>query len=64
MTSASACTYCDSDVDRHDPVYVEETTDGERTPAGRFCNYACLAAYIEEEELTTDACCQWEPPEA
>jgi hypothetical protein len=61
---SAACTYCGSDVERHDPVSVEETEDGDRVPAGQFCNYACLSAHIEEEELATGACCQWEPPEA
>jgi len=52
------CTYCGSDVDAHDPVFVAEREDGERRPAGRFCNYACLVAYVDAEDLTTGACCR------
>lgn len=60
------CTYCGSDIDRHDPVFVEERpghdqNDG-RTSAGQFCNYACLHAHIEDEELVYGASCEldWE----
>ena len=55
---AEACTFCGSDVDAHEPVFVEERRDVERVPAGRFCNYACLARYIEAEGLETGACCR------
>lgn len=51
------CTYCGCAVEAHDPVYVEETVDGERTLTGQFCNYGCLGAHIEEEGLATDAVC-------
>lgn len=54
----TACTFCGSDIHDHEPVFVEEATDGERRPAGQFCNYACLARYIEDEGLETGACCQ------
>ena len=54
----TACTYCESDVYSHDPIFVEEQDDGDRHPAGQFCNYACLSAYIDENELTEGACCQ------
>ncbi|AFK20515.1 hypothetical protein HFX_2844 [Haloferax mediterranei ATCC 33500] len=53
--------YCGSDVSCHDPVFVEEAADGERVSVGGFCNYACLSAYIEDEELTTGASCEWSP---
>lgn len=56
------CTFCGCDVTRHDPVYVEEARGGERSPAGRFCNYACLARYIEEAGLETGACCRIDLP--
>lgn len=50
------CSYCASNVFDHDPVFV---TEGEnREQAGQFCNYACLAEYIEENELTSGACCR------
>ncbi|NHN47282.1 hypothetical protein G9464_06680 [Halostella sp. JP-L12] len=55
---SDACTYCGSDVSDHDPVFVEEEVDGDREEAGRFCNYACLSAHIEEAGLTTGACCR------
>ena len=53
-----ACTYCNSDVYDHAPVFVEEQDDDGRQSAGRFCNYACLSAHIEENELTDGACCK------
>lgn len=52
------CTYCGQDVDRHDPVFVQEREGGERVPAGQFCNYACLSQYVDEEGLVTGACCE------
>ena len=57
------CTYCGHDVTRHDPVYVQERDGDGRVDAGRFCNYACLDAYIEERGLTTAAACEWSPAE-
>ncbi len=53
-----ACTYCGSDVHAHEPVFVDEEQRGERTTIGQFCNYACLAQHIENNELETGACCQ------
>jgi hypothetical protein len=55
------CSYCGSDIERHDPVFVAETDSGQRISRGRFCNYACLSAYIEEEDLTSGAVCEWSP---
>lgn len=55
---SAACTYCGHDVYDHDPVFVEETRDGERVPAGQFCNYACLARHVEDAGLETGACCR------
>ncbi|MFB6195428.1 MAG: hypothetical protein ABEI80_04595 [Haloplanus sp.] len=54
----AACTYCGCDVTAHDPVYVEGVEDGERVSAGRFCNYGCLAAYIEAEGLVEGTTCR------
>ncbi|AHZ23874.1 hypothetical protein E6P09_12555 [Haloferax mediterranei ATCC 33500] len=59
--TTTQCVYCGSDVSCHDPVFVEEAADGERVSVGGFCNYACLSAYIEDEELTTGASCEWSP---
>jgi len=39
-------------------MYVEEHEDGERVPAGQFCNYACLVAYVEREGLQEGATCE------
>ncbi len=55
---SAACTYCGRAVDDHEPVFVEESRDGERVPAGQFCNYACLARHVEEAGLETGACCR------
>lgn len=54
----TACTYCGSDVYEHDALFVEQEQHGERNQTGQFCNYACLAAYIEENALTDGACCR------
>lgn len=55
---SDACTFCGCDVRDHDPVFVEELADGERVPAGQFCNYACLAQYIDAEGLETGTYCR------
>lgn len=57
----NACTYCESDIDRHDPVFVNEGTNASDNQSGQFCNYACLAAHIEDAELTDGAACEWNP---
>jgi hypothetical protein len=58
---STACTYCSSDVTRHEPVIVQEGWGDDREAAGQFCNYACLSAHINQEGLTTDDCCEWKP---
>ncbi|WP_435363176.1 hypothetical protein [Haloarchaeobius sp. DYHT-AS-18] len=55
---STPCLYCESDVERHDPVYVREGSETDEKP---FCNYACLAAYIDDEELTFGTSCEWSP---
>lgn len=54
------CTYCGCDVEAHDPVFVyeERPADGERVPAGQFCNYACLSTHVEESGLADGAVCR------
>lgn len=52
------CTYCGCEVEAHDPVFVSEVDDGERVPAGQFCNYACLSAYVDESGLADGARCR------
>ena len=50
------CAYCGSRIFDHDPVCVRDCTDDCGSPS-YFCNYACLSAYIDENELTFgDAC--------
>lgn len=53
-----SCTFCDCDVERHSPVYVAEKRAGERVEVGRFCNYGCLVAFVEEHDLLTGARCR------
>lgn len=55
------CLYCGSDLANYEPVFVEETRDGERVELGGFCNYACLDSYVDEAELTTGDSCVWSP---
>ncbi|WP_410766663.1 hypothetical protein [Haloferax sp. DFSO60] len=52
------CTYCGCDIERHDPVFVNEGTNQPDDQSGQFCNYGCLAAYIEREGLTIGATCE------
>ena len=54
------CTYCGCDVHAHDPVFVSEGTNDSSATSDAYCNYACLAAHIEEAELTTGATCEIE----
>lgn len=51
------CAYCGSDLANYEPVFVEETVEGDRVDAGGFCNYACLHEWIEAEDKLTGACC-------
>ncbi|MFB6178241.1 MAG: hypothetical protein ABEI77_00780 [Halorientalis sp.] len=55
------CAFCGNDVTRHDPVSVREGIEGDFQADTTFCNWACLRAYIDAEELTTGDCCRWEP---
>lgn len=55
----SDCDYCGCDVTAHDPVFVAEGVD--RDPGGQFCNYGCLAAYIEAQRLATGSTCRIDP---
>jgi hypothetical protein len=55
------CTYCGREIEAHDPLWIEERDGGERVPAGRFCNWACLSSHIDEEDLTTGDACEWTP---
>lgn len=56
------CAFCGGDVRQHDPVCICECADGTASDVDvRFCNYACLRAYIDAEELTTGDRCEWNP---
>lgn len=57
-----ACAYCASRIFDHDPICVRDCDDDCGSPE-YFCNYACLAAYIEEHGLTTGDACRWNPTE-
>jgi len=55
------CVYCGCAVEAHDPVFVSEGSDRDRSAADAYCNYACLAAHIEEAGLTVGATCRVDP---
>lgn len=56
------CAYCGCDVANHDPVCVCTCSDGTDDEIDyRFCNFGCLSAYIEDDELTTGTACEWSP---
>ena len=52
------CVYCGCATEAHDPVFVFEGATGDPTDADAFCNYACLAAHIEDADLTVGATCE------
>lgn len=54
----TACTYCESEVEVHDPVVVTEGIGPDAETAGYFCNYACLLQHIQEADLTLGAACR------
>lgn len=56
-----ACTYCGADADAHDPLRLDDPETGETL--GYFCNYACLSAHVDEENLTAGDACEWAPGE-
>ncbi|GGN99485.1 MULTISPECIES: hypothetical protein [Haloarcula] len=53
------CTYCGRPVEDHDPLYLSAEAGG--TPTAQFCNYGCLSAHVDAEDLTTGAACEWSP---
>jgi hypothetical protein len=55
-----ACAYCGSPIFVHDPICVRDCTADCGLPH-YFCNYACLSAYIDENELTYGDACEWSP---
>ena len=61
LSFGTACTYCESDLAAYDPVFVAKQRGSERVPTGQFCNYACLSAYIDKEELVYGDACTFDP---
>lgn len=59
-TSDSMCDYCGSRIFEHDPICVRDCTADCGIPS-YYCNYACLAAQIEEQDLTVGNACRWSP---
>jgi hypothetical protein len=39
---------------------VRDCDDGCGSPT-YFCNYACLSAHVEENDLTAGNACEWSP---
>ena len=50
------CAYCGCDVAAHDPVVVSEGLDADALERA-FCNYGCLAAFVDAEGLVTGTVC-------
>jgi len=57
------CAYCESRIFDHDPVCVRDCEDDCGSPQ-YFCNYACLAAYIDAQSLTVGNACAWDPEDS
>lgn len=57
------CAYCNSRIFEHDPVCLRDCTEACGSPSF-FCNHACLAAYLEAEELAIGDACRWDPESA
>lgn len=41
-------------------IHIGATVVRDVTQLGQFCNYGCLAAYIEAEGRTNDATCEYD----
>ena len=54
------CTYCKASIFEHDPICVRDCTHECGNPR-YFCNHSCLAAHIDEQDLTVGDRCQWRP---
>jgi hypothetical protein len=59
-SSDEPCVYCGARIFDHDPICVRDCTDDCGSPS-YFCNHACLAAHIDETDLTTGDACRWSP---
>lgn len=58
--SDERCAYCESRIFAHDPVCVRDCTDDCGSPT-YFCNYACLSASVDENDLAAGDACVWHP---
>ncbi|ELZ51132.1 hypothetical protein C465_04144 [Halorubrum distributum JCM 9100] len=56
------CAYCGSRISDHDPIPVRGRDDGCGSPTC-FCNYACLSAHADEQDLSAGNACEWSPGE-
>ncbi|ERH10858.1 MAG: hypothetical protein J07HX64_02637 [halophilic archaeon J07HX64] len=54
------CAYRGSRIFDHDPVCVRDCDDDCGSPT-YLCNFARLAVYIDENNLTTGDTCEWTP---
>jgi hypothetical protein len=54
------CAYCGCAIFDHDPICVRDCTADCGSPT-YFCNYGCLWAYVEDEDLTAGTTCEWSP---
>lgn len=57
------CAHCGLRIFDHDPICVRDCTD-DCASATYFCNYGCLAAHVDENDLATGAACEWAPDES
>jgi hypothetical protein len=55
-----SCVYCESRIFDHDPICVRDCNEDCGSPL-YFCNFACLSAYIERNELVIGDACEWTP---
>lgn len=51
------CEHCERDIFDHEPVFVAEFDDGIRSEGMYFCNYACLAAFLDAEAMADGTSC-------
>jgi hypothetical protein len=59
-TEDETCAYCGCRIFDHDPICVRDCAEDCGSPS-YFCNYGCLSAHIEGEELATGTTCSWSP---
>ncbi len=52
------CAYCGCSPQAHDPVYVTASPPAEASDPDAYCNYGCLAAHIDAENLAVGTTCR------